>query len=164
MLLKTLQGPANKCPPPHPHPTPHPPSHPTASQPEWGQTAESQRSHRGLSPGLATLGIATHKWRARGQRRDGVASVASGWVNTHDPRPPLALQPGVQTAEPQKYPEKLPLCKNNSGLTGLDGRPTWSVSLHETGMWTRQHGADTRSPDQPKTTSEPVHPQVACLE
>lgn len=72
----------------------------------WGQTAESQLRHCGLPPNAATLEIATRKCRALCQWRDGVASAASGWVNTHDPRLTFAVPPGAQTADPQKYPEK----------------------------------------------------------
>lgn len=90
VLLKTLQCPANKCPP-----TPTP-----SFSPMWGQTAESQLRHCGLPPSPATLEIATRKCRAPCQWRDGVASVASGRVNTHDPRLTFAVLPGAQTAGP----------------------------------------------------------------
>lgn len=74
VLLKTLQDPANKCPP-----SPYPPtSHFIALQPERGQLAERQHRQCGLSPSPATLEIATRKCRALCQWRDGVTSVARG--------------------------------------------------------------------------------------
>lgn len=70
VLLKTLQGPANKSPPPPPPLL--------RTQPERGQIAERQHRQCGPTPSLATLEIATRKCWPPCRWRDGVTSGARG--------------------------------------------------------------------------------------
>lgn len=118
-------------------------SAPPPPPPMWDQTAESQLRRCGLPPNAATLEIATRKRRALCQWRDGVASAASGWVNTHDPRLTFAVPPGARTADPQKYPEK----QKQYHWFHWFGWETHLISSspHETGLRAHQYPADTCS-------------------
>lgn len=87
VLLKTLQGPANKS-PPHPSPPSAARAGPDcwkAAQAVWPFSKPGHFGNRHTQV-LASLSVAWwgHLW-------------GLGWVNTHDPRQTFTIPPGVQT-------------------------------------------------------------------
>lgn len=145
-------------------PTPHPPPHPMASQPEWGQTAESQQSHCGLSPSPATLEIAKRKCWALCQWCDGVTSVATGWVNTHDPRLTFLFRQ-VCKQQTRKNTRKSPTVQKIIWLVWMGDSPDLIMnikvgSIHTGIMLTCVH----RTSQKLFAGFKPIYTLFACLE
>lgn len=135
VLLKTLQGPANKSPPPtHPArlPAPHPPT-PASAPGAAGAGPDCWKA----AQAAWLLSKPGHFGNCHTQRRPASLSLAwrghlwgPGRVNTYDPRQTFTIPPGVQTRgrkKKQKKPESLTLQKQyDSASDELRGRG-WEV-------------------------------------
>lgn len=114
VLLKTLQAPANKCPPPN--------VGPDCWKPAQALWPPSKPGHFGNCHTQVPGSMSVARWG----RLCGLGVGKHTWPKTNFRRSARCAN-----SKPIKIPGKGRPCKNNTtGLTGLDGRLTWSHPAH----------------------------------